>query len=213
MTKPQSVPYKFNVTSDILGIFTVASSTQRPANSTLSRSVIEYLAKVTSSILTLAEDLAVQGFPRVLVMNIPLLSSLPLFGGQDFADVRGGLDVAVETVNEGISKGVDQLSSAYPSVHFLAVDLHKLLTDVRLTRGSSISGKSVAAISKPFQNTTSACLVSSPPSNLFRLNSVLVSVCSNPDGYFFWDAIHPTARGHALIADAVESVLASAGIL
>ena len=144
-------------------------------------------------------------------MNIPLLSSLPLFGGQDFADVRGGLDVAVETVNEGISKGVDQLSSAYPSVRFLAVDIHKLLTDVRLTRDRS--GKSVAASSKPFQNTTSACLVSTPPSNLFRLNSVLVSVCSNPDEYFFWDAIHPTARGHALFADAVESVLASDGML
>jgi phospholipase/lecithinase/hemolysin len=28
-------------------------------------------------------------------------------------------------------------------------------------------------------------------------------VCSNPDQYFFWDAYHPTARGHAVIASEV----------
>jgi phospholipase/lecithinase/hemolysin len=28
-------------------------------------------------------------------------------------------------------------------------------------------------------------------------------VCSNPDQHFFWDAYHPTARGHAIIASEV----------
>ena len=34
-------------------------------------------------------------------------------------------------------------------------------------------------------------------------DGVLLSWCSNPDEYLFWDTIHPTTVGHMLLADAV----------
>lgn len=35
------------------------------------------------------------------------------------------------------------------------------------------------------------------------------AVCAAPDTYLFWDGIHPTARGHAIIADAALAVIAA----
>jgi phospholipase/lecithinase/hemolysin len=45
-----------------------------------------------------------------------------------------------------------------------------------------------------FTNVTSPCLVNSTP-------------CANPDQYLFWDGQHPTAAGHALLAQALEQSL------
>ena len=41
------------------------------------------------------------------------------------------------------------------------------------------------------QNATDACIAPFTP---------LPSRCANPDRYFFWDGIHPTRAGHAIIA-------------
>ncbi|MFQ4142359.1 autotransporter domain-containing protein [Chlorogloeopsis sp. ULAP02] len=38
-------------------------------------------------------------------------------------------------------------------------------------------------------------------------NQALGTLCSNPDQYLFWDGIHPTARGHQLIAEYTVAVL------
>ena len=42
---------------------------------------------------------------------------------------------------------------------------------------------------------TDACLVGSTP-------------CANPSQYLFWDDQHPTAAGHAIVADAALALLA-----
>jgi phospholipase/lecithinase/hemolysin len=31
--------------------------------------------------------------------------------------------------------------------------------------------------------------------------------CRNPDEYLFWDGLHPTRAGHAILADAVRDLL------
>ncbi|MDM9382198.1 autotransporter domain-containing protein [Chlorogloeopsis sp. ULAP01] len=38
-------------------------------------------------------------------------------------------------------------------------------------------------------------------------NQAVGTLCSNPDQYLFWDGIHPTARGHQLIAEYTVAVL------
>jgi phospholipase/lecithinase/hemolysin len=39
------------------------------------------------------------------------------------------------------------------------------------------------------------------------------SVCGNPNGYLFWDGLHPTAAGHAIIASQAQSDLPEPGTL
>ena len=44
-----------------------------------------------------------------------------------------------------------------------------------------------------FTNVTDPCLTT--------------SICADPSSYFFWDGVHPTTAGHAVLADAVEDSL------
>jgi phospholipase/lecithinase/hemolysin len=50
-----------------------------------------------------------------------------------------------------------------------------------------------------FVNATDPCLVTSPS----------VSICSNPDRYFFWDNVHPSTAGQRAIATVALSSLSS----
>ena len=66
-----------------------------------------------------------------------------------------------------------------------------------------------AAVSDPsafrFINVTSSCYTGSEMGG--------GSVCSDPTGYLFWDSVHPTAAGHALVAAAAEAALPEPGTL
>ena len=60
-------------------------------------------------------------------------------------------------------------------------------------------------------NVTNNCMVTDPP---FTTNAtVLVSICSNPDKFLFWDGSHPTAQGHKVLAAAIARVFSSYGLL
>ena len=38
-------------------------------------------------------------------------------------------------------------------------------------------------------------------------------ICTNPDEYLFWDAIHPTTKGHKMLADYVQQAINTAGVI
>src|SRR5699024_4264746 len=40
-----------------------------------------------------------------------------------------------------------------------------------------------------------------------HVNTTVDPVCANPDSYLFWDGIHPTTAGHAVLASAVYDAL------
>jgi phospholipase/lecithinase/hemolysin len=39
------------------------------------------------------------------------------------------------------------------------------------------------------------------------INRATRTICSNPDEHLFWDSIHPTARGHEILAEAALAVV------
>jgi len=51
-----------------------------------------------------------------------------------------------------------------------------------------------------FTNVNAACLTP-------------LSICANPDQYLFWDIVHFTTAGHALVADAVRTALAQTVVI
>ena len=61
-------------------------------------------------------------------------------------------------------------------------------------------------------NVTGNCIVTDPPLASVQA-SKLVSTCANPNKYFFWDGVHPTAQGHKLLAAALAGVLSTSGLL
>jgi phospholipase/lecithinase/hemolysin len=40
-----------------------------------------------------------------------------------------------------------------------------------------------------------------------------VTVCANPDQYFFWDSVHPTARAHQLLGGTFQQAVPEPGML
>ena len=61
-------------------------------------------------------------------------------------------------------------------------------------------------------NMTGNCLVTDPPLTSVQA-SKLVSTCADPDKYFFWDGVHPTAQGHKLLAAALAGIFSKNGLL
>jgi len=40
------------------------------------------------------------------------------------------------------------------------------------------------------------------------LDLVTFSVCADPDEHLFWDPLHPTTRGHKILADRLQDLVA-----
>ena len=68
-------------------------------------------------------------------------------------------------------------------------------------------------ISYNISNSLSNCMVSNPPFSYLELNAKLVSMCTNPNTFFFWDGLHPTSRVHEILANSVASLFIQHGIL
>jgi phospholipase/lecithinase/hemolysin len=99
----------------------------------------------------------------------------------------GGLALQVtQAFNGGLTQTLGQLAGALPGTSFLRLDAYRLLNEI---------------VAQPatfgLTNATSACVT--PGAVPFN--------CAAPDGYLFWDGIHPTAAGHAILAGEAARVL------
>ena len=132
-------------------------------------------------------QLALGGAKNILVSTIPDLSKTPLFN-QLPSDQLAMISALVSDYNMNLAEIVDQLSVVFPEVHFIEFDVNSLLLD---------------AIENPskfgFVDVTDACVfpVGTVSCDLNGNNPTL----PNPDQFLFWDGVHPTTKGHRLIAD------------
>jgi phospholipase/lecithinase/hemolysin len=122
------------------------------------------------------------GARTFLVANVPNLGQVPavaLLGEEAQAGATG----ATFYFNQQLEEILMGIEAAYhEQVSFYRLDTFGLITQ--------------ASISHPELNVTDPCI------DIFT-----GMVCAPAEGYLFWDGIHPTVTGHALIAEEAASVL------
>ena len=116
---------------------------------------------------------AASGGGTVLVGNLPQLSTTPQFAGSPAAPLA---DFAVSQFNSALNAQLQAASAANPNANIILFDVNRV--------GSTIIQRASAF---GLTNVTQPCFNG-------------VTVCSNPNQYFYFDGVHPTARGHQLIA-------------
>ncbi len=141
-----------------------------------------------SNVETAMKSLIELGAENIMVFNLPNLGNIPLLNesvdgfcpsdNQFDGDCLNDLTIAH---NNGLA---NLLSSFSSERNLIQVDINTLFNNT-INNSSSL-----------FTNVTDGCF-----------DSTIPSVCSNPDQFFFWDNVHPTAVAHQLIADTAFQAL------
>lgn len=121
----------------------------------------------------LTNSIASSGAGTILVSNLPKLSLTPQFRTSGGGAILA--DFAAGTFNDSLRASLITTAAAQPNTNIIMMDLFKI-------------GDTIAANPGRFgvTNITDPCFNG-------------VTVCTDP-GYFYFDAVHPTALGHRLIA-------------
>ncbi|MBD2388460.1 SGNH/GDSL hydrolase family protein [Cylindrospermum sp. FACHB-282] len=146
------------------------------ANDYLGAGVTNPLEPVNNLATTVA-TLASVGAKNFLVANLPDLGNLPATNGSPYS---GGLSYLTGLHNSALSQTLNALDQQQPNLNITLFDINSLLS---------------RAIASPaefgFTNVTDSCF-----------NSVTQTICTNPNEYIFWDAIHPTTYTYKIVAGA-----------
>ena len=128
----------------------------------------------------LVGQIATMGAGTVLVTNLPKLSLTPQFRNTAGAPLA---DYGASTFNSTLSGLLTATAAANPNTNIIQVDLFAI-------------GDVVAANPQAFgvSNITEPCFNGT-------------TVCSNPDSYFYFDGVHPTAQGHRVLANLATDYL------
>ena len=135
-----------------------------------------------SDINTIVGTVATAGAGTILVTNLPKLSITPQFR----LSPAGALaDFTVGAFNTALLTGLNATAAARPNTNIIMMDIYKI-------------GDTVVANPGAFglTNVTDACF-----------NQTTLTVCSTPNTYFYLDGVHPTARGHQILASLADDYL------
>lgn len=124
----------------------------------------------------LAGAVAGAGAGTVMVTNLPDLARTPQFRGGPAQGISG---TATNTFNAALSQGLFAAAAANPNSNIILVDL-------RTAADFFAANPAMFGVT----NATDACF-----------NQTLMTVCANPDSYFYFDGVHPTATGHRALAN------------
>lgn len=122
---------------------------------------------------TLVGQVASLGAGTVLVINLPQLSVTPQFAGTAGAALG---DYGATTYNTELANLTRATAAANAGTNIIQMNIYA-------------AGATVAADPAAFgiRNVTAPCLSAT-------------GLCSNPAEYFYFDGVHPTAAGHAILA-------------
>jgi outer membrane lipase/esterase len=139
-----------------------------------------------SDIANMADQLMDAGATSVLIMNLPNIGYTPR-QNHDPADAAGGDFISVQ-YNNALSGYVDAIKDGRDIQIF---DAYTWTSDLVNNLPAGMNG-------------TDACIVDA---ELAAANGQSPGMCSDPENYLWWDAIHPTTVGHQLLADSVLPVV------
>lgn len=146
------------------------------------------VSEALQNIGTMVYELYLAGARSVLVPNLPDLGLTP------------------ESIGEGSSAYASLFTGAFNFYLDLWLDaLDTALVDLELTAFDTFATLEDALAAGAFDVISEPCLTNSGP---FYLGGG--DVCADPDRYLFWDDIHPTARAHQLLGEAMLDALAAA---
>jgi outer membrane lipase/esterase len=157
-------------------------ATPQPASATYQK-----VGQTLNNISVGLETLIQAGATQMLVFDVPDLGKTPsgrASGNSTYLTRLTGLH------NVGLRYRLSLLRQKYPNVKFQYIDIYTLANYV--IRNPSAYG---------LTNVTDSCL-----------NLTTLVPCPNPDEYLYWDDVHPTRRGHEIIAQYVLSLLPSPSV-
>ena len=133
------------------------------------------------------ETLVSLGARTIIVANLPNLGATPEFNG-NAVTAQLGLD-ATNAFNAQFDTGIEDLAAANAQANLVQADLQSAF-EVIVANPAAFG----------FTNVTDPCLVESGGGN---------TVCDNPDEFLFFDGVHPTGAGHALLAQYIAALLST----
>jgi outer membrane lipase/esterase len=171
-----------NDTRDALG----ALSTD-PSGAT-SAAVVEAAITATANNMIALYGAGARNFLVLNVPNIAITPAVRALGTQNPV-IPVIAEQLARSYNAGLSFALDQLEGLLPGVHILRLDIFALLDDIVAD-----------PLSAGLTDATGSCLT---------FGVVGGAICTQPNRYLFWDGTHPTAAGHAAVADAAAPLLAA----
>lgn len=157
------------------------------------------IPNAVSNLFTILSDLAAEGAQRFLVPNGPSLSRVPRI-------------LELEVFIPGITTLADALSTTFNALlDDMLIDFGETAPGVEIVR-FDVYGLLEEVANEPsafnFTNATDRCFTGDDFD--FAPPTLPDDVCDDPSSYLFWDGIHPSARGHQILA---ERALAALGIV
>ena len=135
-----------------------------------------------TDINTMVNAIATAGAGTILVTNLPRLGITPQFSGLG-ASAAALADYSGQTFNSGLQSRLMTTAASQPNTNIILMDLYKISDPLAANPGAF-----------GLTNVTQSCFNG-------------VTACANPDGYLYWDGVHPTAAGHRLIAQLANDYL------
>jgi outer membrane lipase/esterase len=142
--------------------------------------ILPIVNSAAADINFIVNDIAGRGAGTILVTNLPRLGITPQFRGTTAAPLA---DFAGSSFNSALLSGLFTTAAGRPNTNIILFDLFKVSDTLAANPGRF-----------GLTNATDACFNG-------------ITVCANPDGFLYWDGVHPTAAGHRLVAALADDYL------
>ncbi|KAI8318857.1 hypothetical protein GQ54DRAFT_299798 [Martensiomyces pterosporus] len=148
--------------------------------------VSQFAKNLTSNIITAVDKLAGYGYKSFLVFNIPPIQITPMVVKMNLTSLVAPI---VDGINSQYSNAVNAYKKDHPKLNVTLVDTSSLTATIAQNLLPDLNIK---------HNDTS-CVVTDQKNH--------TTFCTNPDEYFFMDAVHPTRLPHRLIGYIVSKII------